>query len=228
MCGRYYLKSAPAEVAASFGVDVRDNFPPRYNICPTQPVAAIRQSETRKREYVLMRWGFVPSWAKGEYLANLAKRPLINARSETVLEKASFRNAFRRRRCLVPADGFYEWQAAPARAKQPYAIHRRKGGMVGFAGIWETAVDPDGGEIDTLAILTVEAGPDMRPLHSREPVVITPESFRLWLEADERDASAIAGLLAPAPAGYWTSYPVSTAVNSPRNDGPELIAPLAA
>lgn len=228
MCGRYYLKSPPAEVATAFGVDVRDNFPPRYNICPTQPVAAIRQNETRKREYALMRWGFVPSWAKGEYLANLAKRPLINARSETVLEKASFRNAFRRRRCLVPADGFYEWQATPARGKQPYAIHRRRGGLAGFAGIWETAVDPDGGEIDTLAILTVNAGPDMRSLHSREPVVIAPESFRLWLEADERDASAIAGLLAPAPAGFWSAYPVSTAVNSPRNDGPELIEPLAA
>ena len=227
MCGRFYFKSAPAEVAALFGVDVRDNFPPRYNICPTQPVAVIRQNEMRKREYSLMRWGFVPSWAKGEFLENLAKRPLINARSETVLEKASFRSAFKRRRCLVPADGFYEWQSKPAKAKQPFAIHKRKEGMIGFAGIWETAVDPDGGEIDTLAILTTSAGPDLRGLHSREPVVIAPESFNLWLEADERDVNALQGLLAPAPAGYWASHPVSTEVNSPRHDGPQLIAPLA-
>ncbi len=227
MCGRFYLKSPPAEVASLFGVDVRDNFPPRYNICPTQPVAAIRQNEMRQREYRLMRWAFTPSWAKGEFLASLAKRPLINARSETVLEKASFRSAFKRRRCLVPADGFYEWQAKPAKAKQPFAIHKRKDGPFGFAAIWETAVDPDGGEIDTLAILTVAAGPDMRGLHSREPVVIAPESYKLWLEADERDADIVTALLSPAPAGFWSAYPVSTGVNSPRHDGPQLLEPLA-
>jgi putative SOS response-associated peptidase YedK len=228
MCGRFYLKSAPSDVAAEFGVDVRDNFPPRYNICPTQPVGAIRIGERRRREYALMRWGFVPSWAKGEFLANLAKRPLINARSETVLEKASFKNAYRRRRCLVPADGFYEWQARPAKSKQPFAIGKRKGGLIGLAGIWETAIDPDGGEIDTLAILTAPAGPDMAPLHSREPVVIAPESYKLWLEADERDAAALQGLLGAAPAGFWRAWPVSTEVNSPRHDGPHLIEPLAA
>lgn len=228
MCGRFYLKSAPSEVAAQFGVDVRDNFPPRYNIAPTQPVAAIRVGDRRTREYALMRWGFVPAWAKGEFLANLAKRPLINARGETVLEKASFKNAFRRRRCLVPADGFYEWQTKPAKAKQPYAIAKRKGGLIAFAGLWETAVDPDGGEIDTLAILTAPAGPDMRALHSREPIVIAPESYRLWLEADERDAAALQGLLAPAPANFWAAWAVSTEVNSPRQDGPRLIEPVLA
>jgi putative SOS response-associated peptidase YedK len=227
MCGRFYLKSPPAKVAEIFGADVRENFPARYNICPTQPVAVIRQNEMRKREFALMRWGFVPSWAKGEFLENLAKRPLINARSETVLEKASFRSAFTRRRCLVPADGFYEWQSKPAKAKQPFAIHKRKDGLFAFAGIWETAVDGDGGEIDTLALLTTMAGPDMRMLHSREPVVIAQESFKLWLEADERDAGMVTALLSPAPAGFWSSYPVSTKVNSPRNDGPHLIEPLA-
>lgn len=228
MCGRFYLKSAPAEVGEHFGVPVRDNFPPRYNICPTQPVAAIRQNERHQRAYALLRWGFVPSWAKGEFLENLAKRPLINARSETVLEKASFKNAFRRRRCLVPADGFYEWQSRPAKAKQPFAIHQRKGGLMGLAGIWETAVDPDGGEIDTLAILTVAAGPDMKSLHSREPVVIAPEFYKLWLEADERDMVSLEGLLTPSPSGFWSSHAVSTDVNSPRHDGPHLIEPQAA
>ncbi|MFC2953758.1 SOS response-associated peptidase [Marinicaulis aureus] len=228
MCGRFYLKSTPAEVATHFGVDVRDNFPPRYNICPTQPVATIHIGPRRAREYSLMRWGFVPSWAKGEFLENLAKRPLINARSETVHEKASFKNAFRRRRCLIPADGFYEWQARPAKAKQPYAIHKRKGGLIGLAGIWETVVDPDGGEMDTLAILTVGAGQDMKNIHSREPVVIAPQSYNLWLEADERDMASLEGLITAAPEGYWSAHPVSTEVNSPRHDGPHLIEPLAA
>jgi len=226
MCGRFTLKSSPAEVGAHFGVDVRDNFPPRYNICPTQPVAAIRQGENHKRQYALMRWGFVPSWAKGEFLEKLGSRPLINARSETVAEKASFKNAIRRRRCLVPADGFYEWKSTPAKAKQPYYIHKRKGGVFGFAGIWETAQDPDGGEMDTLAILTAASGPDVRLLHSREPVVIAPEAYKIWLEADERDASIVDAFLKPAPAGFWRAYPVSTAVNSPRSDGPKLLEEL--
>ena len=226
MCGRFTLKSPPAEVGALLGVPVRDNFPPRYNICPTQPVAAIHQNEMRKRQYSLMRWGFIPSWAKGEFLTKLAARPLINARSETVFEKASFQSAIKRRRCLIPADGFYEWRSRPAQPKQPYLITRRDGALFAFAGIWETARDPDGGEVDTLAILTTAAGPDVKMLHSREPVVIAPQSYKFWLEADERDVSTISALLSPAPSGFWTSHPVSTAVNSPRNDGPELIEPL--
>ncbi|MEZ5891844.1 MAG: SOS response-associated peptidase [Parvularculaceae bacterium] len=228
MCGRFYLKTAPAEVAQQMGADIRDNFPPRYNIFPSQPVGAIRIGERRGkegrgREYALMRWGFIPSWAKGDRLKDFAAKPLINARSETVLEKASFKNAFKRRRCLVPADGFYEWQARPAKAKQPYAISKRKSGVFAFAGIWETALDPDGGEINTLAILTTHAGPDVRVIHSREPVVIAPESYKFWLEADERDAMALTAFLAPAPAGFWASHPVSTLVNSPRNDAPKLL-----
>ncbi|MEO1137655.1 MAG: SOS response-associated peptidase, partial [Pseudomonadota bacterium] len=213
------MKSAPAEVAALFGLDVRDNFPPRYNICPTQPVAAIRQNERRQREYALMRWGFVPSWAKGEFLDKLAKRPMINARSETVLEKASFRSAFKRRRCLIPADGFYEWKAAGETnsARQPFAIHRADEALFAFGGVWETAVDPDGGEIDTLAILTTAAGPDLHHVHHREPVVIAPDHFGLWLEADERDSDMIAELLHPAAPGDWALRPVSTDVNSVRN-----------
>ena len=225
MCGRFYLKSAPSEVAAEYGVDIRDNFPPRYNIAPTQPVAAIYIGPRRRRDYALMRWGFVPSWAKGEFLESLSKRPLINARAETVQEKASFKNAFRRRRCLVPADGFYEWQTRPAKAKQPFAITKRQGGLFSFAGIWETAIDPDGGEIDTLAILTTHAGPDMRGLHSREPVVIAKHSYNLWLEADERDAASLEGLLGPAPEKFWAAHEVSTAVNSPSHDGPHLLDP---
>lgn len=224
MCGRYHLKSPPSDVADLFGVDVRDNFPPRYNIAPTQPIAVIRMSEQRQREYALMRWGFIPEWAKGEYLKRLGGRPLINARSETVAEKPTFRNAFKRRRCLIPADGFYEWKGEKG-DKQPYSIAR--GGLFAFGGLWETAIGPDGGEADTAAILTTAAGRDMRPLHAREPVVISPEHFDLWLTADERDIAYLDDLLGPAAAGTWAAHAVGKAVGSPRHDGPELIARLA-
>jgi len=224
MCGRYHLNSTPAEVSKHFDVDVRDNFPPRYNVSPTQPIATIRMSETRTREYALMRWGFIPSWAKGDHLKRLSAKPLINARSETVAEKPTFRLAYKRRRCLIPADGFYEWKGK-AGAKQPYTIAR--GGLFGFAGVWETATDPDGGEIDTCAILTIAAGADVKTLHSREPIVISPEHYELWLTADERDIDYLEDLLRPAVKGTWRHYPVSKAVGSPRNDGPDLLKEIA-
>lgn len=218
------MNSTPSEVAGHFDVDVRDNFPPRYNVAPTQPIATIRMNEQRKREFALMRWGFVPSWAKGDYLKRLGSKPLINARAETAADKPTFRAAYKRRRCLVPADGFYEWKGK-AGAKQPFNITR--GGLFGFAGLWETAVDADGGEIDTCAILTIEAGPDVNPLHHREPVVISPEHYELWLTADERDLEFLDDLLRPAPKGTWLHYPVGKAVGSPRNDGPELLKEVA-
>lgn len=177
MCGRYYLKSAPADLAALFGVDVRDNFPPRYNIAPTQPIAVIRKNEQRRREYALVRWGFIPGWAR-----KVEGKPLINARGETAAEKPTFRSAYKRRRCLVPADGFYEW-AKVGGGKQPYCIRRGAAGeLFAFAGVWETATDPDGGEIDTVAILTTAAGPDLKAFYHREPVAIAPEHFSFgWM-----------------------------------------------
>jgi len=228
MCGRYYLKSPPADVAALFGVDVRDNFPPRYNIAPTQPIAVIRNDARGRREYALVRWGFAPAWAR-----KIEGRPLINARSETVAEKPTFRAAYRRRRCLIPADGFYEWTGAAeaGRARRAHCIRRAAaggapaGGLFAFAGVWETVTDPDGGEIDTAAILTAAAGPDLKALHHREPVYIAPARHALWLDADERDIAQLAALTAPSRAGDWTHHEVSALVNSVRNDGPELIAP---
>lgn len=224
MCGRYQLRSTPAEVGQLFGVAVRDNFPPRYNIAPTQPIAVIHNNDQRARDYTLMRWGFIPEWAKGDYLQKLGGRPLINARAETVAEKPTFRAAFKRRRCLIPANGFYEWKGE-AGAKQPFHIER--GALFGFAGVWETAIGSDGGETDTAAIVTTAAGPDIRSLHHREPVVIAPEHFEIWLNADERDTAMLADLLAAPPAGAWRAYPVGKAVGSPTNDRPELIAPLS-
>ncbi|MEO1253154.1 MAG: SOS response-associated peptidase [Pseudomonadota bacterium] len=225
MCGRYHLNSTPAEVSRHFDVDTRDNFPPRYNVAPTQPIAVIRMSEDPipARQYALMRWGFIPSWAKKDYHERMGSKPLINARAETAAEKPTFRAAFKRRRCLIPANGFYEWKAQEG-GKQPYAIHRD--GLFGFAGIWETATDPDGGEIDTCAILTTAAGPDLRALHHREPVVIAPEHYEIWLETDERDAPMLVDLLRAPAEGAWAYHPVSKAVGSPRNDGLELIKPV--
>ena len=224
MCGRFYLKSPPSEVAALFGIDIRDNFPSRYNIAPTQPIAVIRKGERRQRAYALMRWGFAPEWAKGDHLAKLGERPLINARAETAADKPTFRAAFKRRRCLIPANGFYEWKAA-GRTRRPFAVARADGALFAFAGLWETAGDPDGGEIDTVAILTTAAGPDIAAIHHRAPVMIEPGRYADWLDADERDIAGLADLTRPAPRGTWRAHEVSPAVGNVRNDGPHLIAP---
>ncbi len=220
MCGRYILTSPPSDVAEAFDVDVTDNFPPRYNICPAQPIAAIRINERREKEYALLRWGFIPEWMGAE-----KGRPMINARAETVAEKPSFRNAYKRRRCLVPADGFYEWTGESG-ARQPYYIRPAHGGLIAFAGIWETVLSDNGSEVDTAATLTIGAGPDMHAIHHREPVVIDPEDYDLWLNADERDIDKIAPLLRSKPKGFWIAEPVSTDVNSPGNDGPGLVQPI--
>lgn len=221
MCGRYLFTSPPEAAREAFGVEIRANFPPRWNIAPTQPIAVIRMSERRAREFALMRWGFIPSWAKKDYFDRVGTKPLINARGETVAEKPTFRAAFRRRRCLVPADGFYEWRTEKG-ARQPYLIRLSAGGLFAFAGLWETAHDPDGGEIDTAAIITTEAGPDVAALHNREPVVIMPSNYAAWLEADETDAAAALAMVRPAPEAWWSYHAVSKAVNNARNEGEAL------
>jgi len=220
MCGRYILRSTPSDVAAAFDVKVSDNFPARYNISPSQPIAAIRINERRKKEYALLRWGFIPEWMGVE-----KGRPMINARAETVAEKPSFRNAYKRRRCLVPADGFYEW-AGESGARQPFHIRPADGGLIAFVGIWETVLSDNGSEVDTAAMLTIAAGPDMHGLHHREPVIIDRADFELWLNADERDIDKIAPLLTSRPKGFWIAEPVSTDVNSPGNEGARLIDPI--
>lgn len=225
MCGRYLFTSPPEAAREAFDVDVRANFPPRWNIAPTQPIAVIRMNERRAREFALVRWGFIPSWAKKDYFDKVGTKPLINARGETAAEKPTFRSAFKRRRCLVPADGFYEWRTENG-ARQPYLIRPSAGGLFAFAGLWETALDPDGGEIDTAAILTIEAGPDVSALHNREPVVIPPANYAAWLEADETDAATAQAMIAPAPQGWWTYNPVSKAVNNARNEGEALAAEI--
>ena len=221
MCGRFLFTSPPQAVGAEFDVVVRENFPPRWNVAPTQPIAIVRMSDAHAREFALARWGFIPSWAKKDYFEKVGTRPLINARGETVAEKPTFRSAFKRRRCLIPADGFYEWRTENG-ARQPYLIRPDEGGLFAFAGLWETAVDPDGGEIDTAAIITTEAGPDITPLHNREPVIIAKKDFDLWLDEDERRAGEAQSLVKASPKGFWTYHRVSKAVNNARNEGEAL------
>ena len=225
MPGRYFLSAAPADVAAEFEVDVCDDFPPRWNIAPTQPVAVIHIDERRRRAYGLMRWGFIPGWAKKDWHERMAGKPLINARSETAAEKPTFRHAWKRRRCLLPASGYYEWRAENG-ARQPWRLAGADGGLLAFAGLWETALDPDGGEMDTVAILTTAPGPDIAPLHHREPVVIPPQEYRRWLDPDETAAPALKALMASSKAGAWRVHKVSTRVNSVRSEGADLVAPV--
>lgn len=221
MCGRFLFTSPPEAVGRAFEVAIRDNFPPRWNIAPTQPIGIVGLNEKRAREFALVRWGFIPSWAKKDYLEKLGGKPLINARGESVADKPTFRSAFKRRRCLVPADGFYEWRTEKG-GRQPYLIKPAAGGLFAFAGVWETAIDPDGGEIDTAAIITTESGPDIAPLHNREPAVIAREHYAQWLDADESSSPAARALIATPPKGFWKYHAVSKAVNNARDEGETL------
>jgi len=224
MCGRYVITSPADAVRALFDYDERPNFPPRYNVAPTQPIPIVRLADG-KRAFALVRWGFLPAWVKDPKTFSL----LVNARGESVLDKPAFRNAMRRRRCLVPADGFYEWGAAAAGgAKRPYFVRPRSGGPIAFAGLWETWTGPNGEEVDTAAIVTTRGNVALAPIHDRMPVIVAPEAFNLWLDCAKVDAMTATALIAPAPAGLLECYEVSPAVNRVANDSAELIAPAVA
>ncbi|MGZ5829332.1 MAG: SOS response-associated peptidase [Xanthobacteraceae bacterium] len=220
MCGRYTISSSPAAIRALFNYPEQPNFPARYNVAPTQPVPIVRLWEG-KRQFALVRWGLIPPWVKDPKKFSL----LINARRDSVLDKPSFRNAMRRRRCLFPADGFYEWKAGPA-GKRPYAILPRAGGPIAFAGLWETWVGPNGEELETAAIVTTEANRALGSLHNRMPVVIPPEAFEMWLDCRNVDAETVAALLVPAPDDFFDAYEISAAVNRVANDSVDLLTPF--
>lgn len=217
MCGRYIITSPPEAMRAHFGYAEQPNFPARHNVAPTQPVPVVRLEGGRRR-FALMRWGLIPSWVKDPKTIAL----LINARAETLAEKPAFRAAFKRRRCLVPADGFYEWQALGTR-RQPFAIVPRAGGPVAFAGVWETWTGPNGEEMDSVAIVTTDANRTLRPIHDRMPVAIAPEAYDLWLDCARVEPQTAAALLVPAPETLFEAYPVSTAVNRVANDTSDLL-----
>ncbi len=220
MCGRYTITSAPEAIRALFWYADQPNLPPRYNIAPTQPIAIVRRQEG-ERHFALVRWGLIPSWVKDPSIFAL----LINARGESVIDKPAFRNAMKRRRCLVPADGFYEWKPVGGR-KQPYYIHAKSGVPLAFAGLWETWEGPNGEEVDTAAIVTTRANRALSPIHDRMPVIVPPEAFDLWLDCANVDAVTASALIAPAPEDLLEVYPVSTAVNRTANDNAKLLDPV--
>ena len=229
MCGRYVIFSTPEAIRALFRYGEQPNFPPRYNIAPTQPVPIVRLVDG-KRSFALMRWGLLPSWVEEPKAFPL----LINARGESVLDKPAFRNAMRRRRCLIPADGFYEWQAgATSGPKQPYFVRAKRGEggappPLAFAGLWETWTGPNGEELDTAAIVTTDANRTLSAIHPRMPAFIAPADFDRWLDCDAVPAEEAAALIKPADEAPLEVYPISPAVNRVANDSEVLIAPLSA
>jgi putative SOS response-associated peptidase YedK len=221
MCGRYLITTAPEAVRRLFGYLEQPNFPPRYNVAPTQPIPIVRLN-AGKREFALVRWGLIPAWVKDPRGFSL----LINARGDTVNDKPAFRNAMKRRRCLIPADGFYEWQEEGGR-KRPYVVRPRHGGPIAFAGLWECWTGPNGEEVETAAIVTTDANRTLHPIHHRMPVIVAPDAFDFWLDCVNVDALTAAAVFAPAPDALMEAYEISTAVNRVANDGPDLLDPLA-
>src|SRR3954453_18167786 len=220
MCGRFVITSAPEALRRLFGYNDQPNFPPRHNVAPTQPVPVVI-IENGARQFRLMRWGLIPAWGKDPRGFAL----LINARAETVLDKPAFKNAIRRRRCLIPADGYYEWHAADDR-KRPYFIYRRDRRPFGLAGLAETWIGPNGEEVDTVAIVTAPASADLAVLHDRVPVTIAPDDFERWLDGLTDDAESVMALLAGPEEGEFSWHEISTRVNRVANDDAQLILPI--
>lgn len=219
MCGRFSLATTADDLAEFFGMDVFPEFDPHFNLSPSQPICALRQQEKEaKREALWMRWGLIPSWAKDPGIGNR----MINARSETVAEKPAFRAAFKKRRCLVPADGFYEWKSE-GRKKQPYFIRSRKDSIMAFAGLWELWSAPDGSEVTSCAILTTQANELMAPIHHRMPVILSPKDFNTWLDTEATKPDSLKKLMMPFSAKKLEAYPVSRFVSNPSNDSPQCI-----
>jgi putative SOS response-associated peptidase YedK len=222
MCGRFTLTTPLGAVALRFGVRAgleEAGYIPRYNIAPTQTVIVI--GDDGQRYLTRMRWGLIPSWAKDPAIGNR----MINARAETVATKRAFRAALRKRRCLVVADGFYEWQKQ-GRTKQPFRIVLRSREPFGFAGLWESWLSPEGEEIKSCTIITTEANELLLPIHDRMPVILTREAEAAWLDPAIQEPTQLLPLLKPYPAEGMELYPVSTRVNNPAHDGSECMEPL--
>jgi len=220
MCGRFTLTTNLGAIAKRFGVArFLEEVGPRYNIAPTQTVIVVNDDGTR--HLTRMQWGLIPSWAKDPAIGNR----MINARAETVATKPAFRAALRKRRCLIPADGFFEWTPA-GRRKQPVYIALKNREPFGFAGLWEAWTSPEGQEITSCTIITTEANEILKPIHDRMPVILNHDAEAVWLDPTIQDSARLLPLLKPYPSEEMETYPVSTKVNSPANDGPECINPL--
>ncbi|MGD0654393.1 MAG: SOS response-associated peptidase [Thermoguttaceae bacterium] len=225
MCGRFSLRARNAAILAEY-FDIADVplLKARYNIAPGQPAPVVRlkpgQTNTR-RELILLRWGLIPGWAKDQSIGNR----MINARAESLAQKPAFRAALRRRRCLIAADGFYEWQGI-GRSRQPYYIRFRDDRPFAFAGLWESWEGPDHTAIDSCTIITTAAGELIRPIHDRMPVILPPEAYDVWLDPAVENFEKITALLVPFSSREMEVYPVNTLVNKASHDGPDCVEPL--
>src|SRR3954469_13888668 len=241
MCGRYASSRRPQDLAEEFEIDqatvketVTEPLEPDFNVAPTKPVYAVLSREPDERRLKVLRWGLVPFWAKDPAIGNR----MINARMETVTEKPAFRQAFAKRRCLLPADGYYEWYPTEQKTKagkpmkQPFFIHPKDGSVLAMAGLYEIWKDPTRDVEDpdrfkwTCTVLTTSAPDDLGRIHDRMPLLVEPERYAAWLDPESTDPEDLRKLLVPAAPGRLDAFPVSTQVNSVRNNGPELVVPL--
>jgi len=241
MCGRYASSRRPQDLAEEFEIDqatvketVTEPLEPDFNVAPTKPVYAVLSREPDERRLRVLRWGLVPFWAKDPAIGNR----MINARMETVTEKPAFRQAFAKRRCLLPADGYYEWYPTEQKTKsgkplkQPFFIHPKDGSVLAMAGLYEIWRDPTRDDDDpdrfkwTCTVLTTSAPDDLGRIHDRMPLLVEPERYAAWLDPESTDPEDLRSLLVPAAPGRLDAFPVSTEVNSVRNNGPELVVPL--
>ncbi len=222
MCGRFTLHFPIEILAEIFGLSDLPGLVPRYNIAPTQAAAVVRSTGSA-RKLDMLRWGLVPSWAKD---ISVGSR-MMNARSESLSDKPAFRYAIKSRRCIIPASGFYEWKPEGPH-KIPYYVRLPDGAPMGLAGIWEAWKTPDGSFLETFTILTTSANSLIASIHDRMPVILHPDSYDLWLDKDVKNPEQLQPLYSPYPADLMTLYPVSTLVNSPRNDDPACIKPATA
>lgn len=220
MCGRFTLISSMDLLKRIFKLNRGPLMPPNYNIAPTQPVAAVRQNSEGERELSALRWGLIPSWAKDKSFGAKA----INAQSETVFEKNAFRWPVRKQRCLIPADGFYEWKTE-GKKKQPFFIRVGKDMPFAFAGIWDSWKDPDENTIESCSILTTDANSLIQLIHPRMPVILSPDDYDVWLDPALDTPNQLSPLLKPYPPETMTVYPVRPRVNSFTNNDPQLIEP---
>jgi putative SOS response-associated peptidase YedK len=220
MCGRFTLRTNAAALVEHFGGELPFDVPLRYNIAPTQPVATVRISpDDGCRHWQMVRWGLIPSWAKEESIGNR----MINARAETLTEKPAFRAAWRRRRCLIPADGYYEWQKT-GKSKQPFYIRLRDDSPFAMAGLWESWMNPaTGAPVESCTVITTDANELTRPIHDRMPVILHAADYDRWLDPQLPNLDRLRELLRPFDSLAMRADPVSTLVNNPRNDNPRCV-----
>ncbi len=218
MCGRYFLHSSLDQLTELFGEMDAPRLAPRYNIAPSQPVPVVHENALGQRQMTFMRWGLVPAWSKGPD----NRFHMINARAESIAEKPAYRAAYRYRRCLIPADGFYEWAPSPG-GRKPYVLQPEDGKPVAFAGIWEDWMDAEGNQLDSCAVVTTAANMQVRAVHQRMPVILQQQYFACWLDRHLQKPAEVTPLLEHNRTPQLQVYPVGKGVNNPQHDGPELI-----